>query len=125
MPETINSIDPNKWYIMPDEPQNWVSDRDHENGNYQHTCIFCKRAFMGHKRRCVCRICADESFTEHPTHDEDRVPKSDLQTVAELRTKHRRCADHVADWTTYRSTLTIAEVEKLLCLAERYEDLCE
>lgn len=46
-------------YLMPDEAWNWTIDSAHENGNYMRTCMFCHRSFMGHKRRVVCRVCAD------------------------------------------------------------------
>ncbi len=49
----------------------------------------------------------------------NRVPASDLCTVEELRAKHGLRADHVRVWETYRSTLTIREVETPLCVAEK------
>jgi len=37
---------------------NWVEDFSHENGNYLNNCISCKKDFIGHKRRVVCKLCA-------------------------------------------------------------------
>ena len=39
-------------------PANWQEDYSHENGQYFNTCVYCPRHFLGHKRRVVCRICA-------------------------------------------------------------------
>jgi hypothetical protein len=38
-------------------PKNWTSDFEHENGKYLCSCIFCRRKFLGHKRRNVCKEC--------------------------------------------------------------------
>jgi len=37
----------------------WIEDFTHENGNYMNKCINCEEMFFGHKRRVVCRICAN------------------------------------------------------------------
>jgi hypothetical protein len=37
----------------------WPEDRGHENGNYSNLCVDCGNFFIGHKRRVVCRICAE------------------------------------------------------------------
>jgi len=39
--------------------RDWVEDFPHENGQYQCKCIHCGNFFIGHKRRVVCRACAD------------------------------------------------------------------
>jgi hypothetical protein len=36
---------------------NWPEDSAHENGNYSNKCVACDKYFVGHKRRCVCRVC--------------------------------------------------------------------
>lgn len=45
-------------------PQNPLGDFPEdfhlENGNYSNTCIHCKEAFAGHKRRKVCKKCEIE-----------------------------------------------------------------
>jgi hypothetical protein len=38
-------------------PRSWPQDFDYENGNYSCRCRYCKNYFVGHKRRCVCRVC--------------------------------------------------------------------
>lgn len=42
-------------------PRDWREDSSHENGNYNCTCCLCKETFIGHKRRVVCKVCADAS----------------------------------------------------------------
>lgn len=37
--------------------RDWTEDSEHENGRYLNTCLHCKRGFMGHKRRVVCKVC--------------------------------------------------------------------
>jgi hypothetical protein len=39
--------------------RDWQEDAGHENGNYSCHCIGCGRDFTGHKRRVLCRVCAD------------------------------------------------------------------
>ncbi len=41
--------------------RNWEMDFSHENGNYQNKCVRCEQMFMGHKRRCVCKQCANNT----------------------------------------------------------------
>jgi hypothetical protein len=40
-----------------DPARNWPEDFSQENGNYLCLCISCSEAFVGHKRRVVCRQC--------------------------------------------------------------------
>jgi len=42
-----------------DSERDWTSDFSHENGNYYCRCLYCQEQFRGHKRRVVCRACAD------------------------------------------------------------------
>lgn len=39
--------------------RSWPEDASHENGAYHNECISCQRTFTGHKRRAICRVCAD------------------------------------------------------------------
>lgn len=39
------------------EKRDWPGDFEHENGNYQCTCLECGKLFLGHKRRVICRVC--------------------------------------------------------------------
>jgi len=41
--------------------RDWTEDAAHENGQYQNQCVTCKELFIGHKRRHVCKKCADEA----------------------------------------------------------------
>lgn len=38
--------------------RDWIEDFKHENGKYENKCIECKRKFIGHKRRVLCKACA-------------------------------------------------------------------
>jgi hypothetical protein len=35
----------------------YSEDWEHENGQYSCTCANCHQSFLGHKRRCLCRVC--------------------------------------------------------------------
>ena len=43
----------------PPSPKDWTADSAHENGNYQNVCTDCQELFIGHKRRCQCKECAE------------------------------------------------------------------
>jgi hypothetical protein len=47
-------------------PGDWPEDSGHENGNYQNRCVECGRTFTGHKRRVVCRACAQPEPVSPP-----------------------------------------------------------
>ena len=38
-------------------PEDFEEDFKHENGQYMCSCYECGMAFIGHKRRVVCKIC--------------------------------------------------------------------
>ena len=40
-------------------PRDWSEDHRLENGDYSNHCADCKVTFIGHKRRIVCKVCAD------------------------------------------------------------------
>ena len=42
-------------------PQDWTEDFKMENGKCLNECILCKREFVGHTRRAVCKICHKEN----------------------------------------------------------------
>jgi hypothetical protein len=44
---------------IPESPKNWEEDFFHENGQYTCNCCVCDNMFVGHKRRVVCKECAD------------------------------------------------------------------
>lgn len=52
------------------KPEDWVSDFDHENGQYQNCCIICGKLFIGYKRRCVCKLCYDQQTKLESNQDE-------------------------------------------------------
>ena len=41
-------------------PRDWTEDFEHENGKYSNACLDCGQAFLGHKRRIVCKTCASK-----------------------------------------------------------------
>ena len=43
------------------DPCNWVEDYPHNNGQYMNRCMTCRRIFYGHKRRVVCKTCAESA----------------------------------------------------------------
>ncbi len=45
-------------------PRDWTDDFAHENGNYLCGCVVCGERFKGHKRRKVCKVCADADDAE-------------------------------------------------------------
>lgn len=40
-----------------DSPRSFKEDYPHENGQYINQCMECGSQFMGHKRRCWCKMC--------------------------------------------------------------------
>jgi hypothetical protein len=40
--------------------KNWTEDYLHENGMYQNKCHECHELFFGHKRRVICKECANK-----------------------------------------------------------------
>jgi hypothetical protein len=60
---------PQGWKLLKDstfDERSWPEDSGHENGNYFCNCIHCGRQFTGHKRRCVCRVCASPYALNNP-----------------------------------------------------------
>jgi hypothetical protein len=47
----------------PEHPANWQEDFNHENGQYQCRCVDCQIIFLGHKRRGMCKLCAQKTPT--------------------------------------------------------------
>ena len=54
MPHTT---DIHELFPTTDNPHNWQEDFSHENGNYFCRCVNCKKMFIGHKRRVICKLC--------------------------------------------------------------------
>lgn len=51
-------------YLSCDYPE----DAAHENGNYATKCQ-CGAAFIGHKRRVICKVCAESPEPDPPQHE--------------------------------------------------------
>jgi hypothetical protein len=60
-------------------PGDWKEDFGLENGSYLNICVVCKDKFVGHKRRCVCKICDDkaaaafEALTDDQKQEQQRI----------------------------------------------------
>lgn len=63
--------------------RDWTEDADHENGNYSCWCTSCESAFIGHKRRTTCKLCA---LSATP-----RIPA--LGLLKEMGKQRDECAD--------------------------------
>ena len=48
--------------------RSWKEDFGHEDGNYRCICGECKQQFHGHKRRHLCRSCANKQAAGHEAH---------------------------------------------------------
>lgn len=48
--------------IFGDGTGDWPEDFQYENGNYTCKCSVCKQKFSGHKRRIVCKVCAEKTI---------------------------------------------------------------
>jgi hypothetical protein len=46
------------------EARSWPDDVAHES-NYENNCLHCGSAFIGHKRRVVCRVCSEAASNPH------------------------------------------------------------
>lgn len=51
------------WFLEGISDGDWPEDLDHENGTYNCKCCECGQQFMGHKRRLVCKTCANGEET--------------------------------------------------------------
>ena len=59
-----------------DNPRNYTEDYPHENGNYSIVCLECGEYFLGHKRRYLCKLCANE-----PAEKLDTLPEEELDQI--------------------------------------------
>jgi hypothetical protein len=46
-------------FLVRDRDGDWKEDATHENGNYFCYCQYCKKEFIGHKRRVRCKLCSN------------------------------------------------------------------
>jgi hypothetical protein len=47
--------------------RDWPEDAaDEDSGSYQCRCFFCGATFTGHKRRVVCKACAEQPKPQQP-----------------------------------------------------------
>ncbi len=42
--------------------RDWTEDLAYENDNYYGECAICGNDFLGHKRRVICKVCAQEQL---------------------------------------------------------------
>lgn len=54
-------LDPTERIFPPGavKEKSWPEDLTHENGNYLCKCVLCGDMFQGHKRRPLCKLCAE------------------------------------------------------------------
>ena len=92
----------------PEPIRDWPEDAAHENGNYQNECVTCGRLFTGHKRRVLCRACADPVApvgVEHAARraatylDHTNVEHHTAAQAAEIDALRTRLEDTVRDST--------------------------
>ena len=62
----------------------WPEDFGGENGNYHNECVTCKTLFIGHKRRVVCRECAEEARKRWEAMTEEERQESTARTAREI-----------------------------------------
>lgn len=70
-------------------PADWQEDAAHENGCYQNRCGPCGIVFYGHKRRTLCRVCAQPSEGARGA-----LPDLTAGDVADELAKHRISVEH-------------------------------
>jgi hypothetical protein len=59
------SIDENDTlFVLDPSERDWTEDFSHENGNYKNKCCECGLMFNGHKRRVICKKCAEPNWIE-------------------------------------------------------------
>lgn len=69
------------------DERRWHEDAKHENGSYFSECVCCLRSFVGHKRRGVCRACAQpEAVPAQP------APQAPLDVCCTDPYNCKRCA---------------------------------
>jgi hypothetical protein len=69
--------------------RNWTEDFAHENGQYLHFCSRCGWEFVGHKRRIVCKVCAEAPTTPPPAGDTGEAVAV-IEAIAAWLEKQRR-----------------------------------
>ena len=57
---SLKQIYPRNEKIFGNGTGDWLEDLQIENGNYACECSICGQRFIGHKRRVVCKVCAEE-----------------------------------------------------------------
>lgn len=76
------------------DERRWHEDAKHENGSYFNECVRCLRSFVGHKRRGVCRACAQpEAVPAQP------APQAPLDVCTDPY-NCKRCA--AAQWDKHK-----------------------
>lgn len=95
-------------------PEDWPEDRSRENGSYANKCCMCSCAFIGHKRRVSCKLCADYSAEAVAPREQDRAKK-----LAKIAQRHRYQTNRVpADRETAQTWWTLADIDRGWLLEE-------
>lgn len=94
--------------------RDWPEDFGHENGRYWCKCIECGNAFMGHKRRVVCKTCAQTKDTQATIADFLRAIAENPQAFTdEGKRRHLLDAAHAIESYQGNVTLLEADIERL------------
>lgn len=75
---------PGAFHAAHGSAHSWPEDFGGENGNYQNECVTCKALFIGHKRRLVCRLCAEEARKRWEAMTEEERQESTARTAREI-----------------------------------------
>lgn len=85
VPSPIGST-PTTALVMPslECDRNWPEDFGHENGQYLNGCIYCSLSFVGHKRRRICKTCADKQLAGGEAGGEPSTDTEILERAAKM-----------------------------------------
>lgn len=73
------------WVSPASGPHDWPKDYRQANGNYLNRCSGCGVLFRGHKRRIVCRKCAELSEEEYASMTDAARKSADAAREEEIR----------------------------------------
>lgn len=71
-------------------PGDWTEDFPHENGGYSNRCTKCRERFVGHKRRVICRVCANPRPPQTDCQHEPPYPGAET-VVFSIRAPDHTC----------------------------------
>ena len=77
-------------WLGTDPERDWPEDAQLENGQYMSHCAECSQAFLGHKRRAVCKACANAVPPKHqdPMYAADSTWRETIEEEVTYRRQH-------------------------------------